>query len=180
MVKYVTKTEIMKKQIIFTLFFSFLFMTFYAEAQKKQKSPPAKVEKKIGDAMVRINYYQPSARERKIIGGLVPYGQVWRTGANNATTFEIDKDIKVEGQTLPKGKYALFTIPGENEWVIIFNKKYDQWGAFNYNEDDDVLRVKVKPEKSSEFIESFIIDVENNKDVVLGWENTKVRFQISD
>lgn len=170
----------MKKQIIFTLMAAFFLMTFQVEAQKKQKSPPAKVEKKVGDANVIIDYHRPSARERKIMGGLVPYGKVWRTGANNATVFEIDKDIKVEGQTLPKGKYALFTIPGEREWTVIFNKKHDQWGAFNYNEEDDVLRVKVKPEKSSEFIETFNIDVDDTDNVFIGWEDTVVRFKIED
>ncbi|MGK7388996.1 MAG: DUF2911 domain-containing protein [Candidatus Cyclobacteriaceae bacterium M2_1C_046] len=170
----------MKKQILLTLMAAFFLMTFQVEAQKKQKSPPVKVEKKVGDANLVINYFSPSARERKIMGGLVPYGKVWRTGANNATVFEVDKDIKVEGQTLPKGKYALFTIPGENEWTIIFNKKHDQWGAFNYNQEDDALRVKVKPEKTSEHIESFKIDVDDKDNVFLGWENTLVRFKIKN
>lgn len=167
----------MKKQILYFLLLGLFAVGFNAEAQKKQKSPKAKTEAKIGDATIVIDYFQPSARERKIMGGLVPYGQVWRTGANNATVFTVDRDIKVEGQTLPAGKYSLFTIPDKDEWTIIFNKKHDQWGAFNYNEEDDVLRVKVKPEKAPEFIETFNIG-SDEKGVILGWETTNVRFNI--
>jgi hypothetical protein len=85
--------------------------------------------------------------------------------------------VKVEGKPVAKGKYALFTIPGENEWVIIINKKID-WGAFKYNKDDDVLRVSVKPAKTDSFVETFNISIEKNN-VVLKWENTQVAFKIS-
>lgn len=169
----------MKKQYLLTLIAALFLFVFQAEAQKKMKSPPAKVEKRVGDANVKINYHRPSARERKIMGGLVPYGQVWRTGANNATVFEVDRDITVEGKPLPKGKYSLFTIPGEKEWTVIFNKKHDQWGAFNYNEDDDQLRVKVKPQKV-DHVESFTINVDEMDNVILSWENTAVKFKIED
>lgn len=152
---------------------------FTAEAQKKTKSPAAKAEGQVGEATITIDYFQPSARGRKIMGGLVPYGQVWRTGANNATVFTVDKDVKIEGQDLPAGKYSLFTIPDKDEWTIIFNEKADQWGAFNYNPEDDVLRVKVPAEQTGEFIETFNIDVENNQ-VVLGWENTQVKFDVEN
>jgi hypothetical protein len=169
----------MKSKILILFIAGFMAVSFNVEAQKKITSPAAKAEGKVGAANITIDYHQPSARERKIMGGLVPYGQVWRTGANNATVFTVDRDIKVEGQRLPKGKYALFTIPNEDEWTIIFNKKHDQWGAFNYNEEDDVLRVKVKPEKTDEFGETFTIDVKDNN-VVLFWENTKVNFKVEE
>lgn len=169
-----------KQAILFSFLGLMLLSVFQVEAQKKKRSPAATVEAKAGDAAVVINYHQPSARGRKIMGGLVPYGQVWRTGANNATTIEVDRDVMVEGQTLPKGKYALFTIPGKNEWIVIFNKKHDQWGHFNYNEEDDQLRVTVKPEKSSDYMESFVIDMANDGDVKLGWENTEVKFNIDN
>src|SRR6188768_4545868 len=103
-------------------------------AQDKPASPQATATGKIGAANVKIVYCQPSARGRKIMGGLVPYGEVWRTGANEATTIEFDKPVKIEGKDLPAGKYALFTIPNEKEWTIIFNKDVKQWGAFNYKE----------------------------------------------
>lgn len=153
--------------------------TFSAQAQKTSKSPAAKTQGKVGSATISIDYSQPTARERKVMGGLVPYGQVWRTGANNATVFSVDKPVKIEGQTLPAGKYALFTIPGQDEWVIIFNKKHDQWGAFNYNEEDDALRVSVQPEKSGQFVEAFTIGVDGGV-VNLAWEDTNVKFRVTE
>ena len=94
-----------------------------------QPVPQATVEGKIGAATVKIVYCQPSARGRKIMGGLVPYGEVWRTGANDATTIEFDKPVKIEGKDLAAGKYSLFSIPGENEWTIIINKDAKQMGC---------------------------------------------------
>ncbi|UII32565.1 DUF2911 domain-containing protein [Fulvivirga ulvae] len=148
-------------------------------AQKKMKSPPAQAKGQISGANVVIDYHQPSANGRTILGDLVPYDEVWRTGANNATTFEVDKDVKIEGQTLPKGKYALFTIPGKDEWTIIFNKNHNQWGSSNYDEAEDALRVNVKPTKTSKFVETFTINPEQDG-VVLSWENTKVKFKVAD
>ncbi|MCG8386849.1 MAG: DUF2911 domain-containing protein [Cytophagales bacterium] len=163
----------MKKVSI--LLFSVLVFAVQAHAQK---SPPAKAEGEISGASIKINYHQPSARGRTMIGGeKVPYGKVWRTGANNATTFEINKDIKVEGKKLAKGKYALFTIPGEKEWTIIFNSVPDQWGAYDYDESKDVLRVKVKGDKPAEYVETFTISMENNA-IAMAWENSLVKFDI--
>jgi hypothetical protein len=146
-------------------------------AQEKPASPQATATGKIGAANVKIVYCQPSARGRKIMGGLVPYGEVWRTGANEATTFEIDKPVKIEGKDLAAGKYSLFTIPGENEWTIIFNKDAKQWGAYKYKQEDDVLRVAVKPTKAAAPVETFNIAV-GKDDVQLKWENTAVAFKV--
>jgi len=148
-----------------------------AFAQDKPASPQATVEGKVGAANVKIVYCQPSARGRKVMGGLVPYGEVWRTGANDATTIEFDKPVKIEGKDLPAGKYALFTIPGENEWTIIINKDAKQWGAYSYKDKDDVLRVTVKPTKSSAAVETFNIAV-GKDDVQMKWENTAVAFKV--
>jgi hypothetical protein len=112
-----------------------------------------------------------------MIGGQDPYGKVWRTGANAATTIEFKKPVKIEGKNLPAGKYALFTIPNENEWTIIINKNYDQSGASNYDEKDDVLRVNVKPRKLDEFVETFTIAPEKDR-ISLRWENTEVAFKV--
>jgi hypothetical protein len=146
-------------------------------AQEKPASPQATATGKIGAANVKIVYCQPSARGRKIMGGLVPYGEVWRTGANEATTIEIDKPVKIEGKDLAAGKYSLFTIPGENEWTIIFNKDAKQWGAYKYKQEDDVLRVSVKPTKASAPVETFNIAV-GKDEVQLKWENTAVAFKV--
>jgi len=162
--------------------FTFLMLALvtavsFTLAQEKPASPQATATGKIGAANVKIVYCQPSARGRKIMGGLVPYGEVWRTGANEATTIEIDKPIKIEGKDLAAGKYSLFTIPGENEWTIIINKDAKQWGAYKYKQEDDVLRVAVKPTKTAAPVETLNIAV-GKDDVQLKWENTAVAFKI--
>ena len=145
--------------------------------EKKPSSPPATAEGTADGIKVRIDYHQPSMRGRKIMGGLVPYGQVWRTGANATTAIEFGGNVKIEGKALAAGKYGLYTIPGENEWTIIINKDI-KWGSYDYKEKGDVIRVNVKPGKTSAPVETFTIAVENNK-VVLRWENTEVAFKVS-
>jgi len=162
--------------------FTFLMLAFAtalssAVAQDKPASPQATAVGKIGASTVKIVYCQPSAKGRKIMGGLVPYGEVWRTGANEATTIEIDKPVKIEGKDLAPGKYSLFTIPGENEWTIIINKDAKQWGAYKYKTEDDVLRVAVKPGKTTGPVETFNIAV-GTDEVQLKWENTVVAFKV--
>ncbi|MBC6989888.1 DUF2911 domain-containing protein [Hymenobacter sp. BT491] len=149
------------------------------EDKSKRPSPPAKVSAMVGAANVTIDYSRPSMKGRKIFGGLEPYGKVWRTGANEATTFETSKDVKIEGQALPAGKYALFTIPGETEWTVIFNKTADQWGAFKYDAAQDALRVKVKPKKTAQPTEVFTINLDKSGKVSMLWENTEVDFTVS-
>jgi len=146
-------------------------------AQQATQSPASSATGKIGNATITITYGSPSVKGRAIWGELVPYGKVWRTGANKATTFETDADITVEGQPLKKGKYALFTIPEKNEWVIIFNKTTDQWGSFNYKQDDDVLRVKSKPTSSNESVEALKFEVGKNT-VTMKWEKLSVSFGV--
>ncbi len=140
-------------------------------------SPAAMVTGEINGATITINYSSPGVKDRTIWGGLVPYEKVWRAGANEATTFETSKDIKVEGKTLPAGKYAFFTIPGKSEWTIIFNNVPDQWGAFNYDESKDALRVTVKPVKSDEMMERLVYVIADNS-VALVWENLEVPISI--
>ena len=152
------------------------FTAWPVQAQQRT-SPKAEASGTVGGAKVDIVYCRPSADKREIMGGLVPYGQVWRTGANAATTIEFDKPVKIEGKSLPAGKYALFTIPNENEWTIILNKDFNQQGAYNYDEKKDALRVNVKPKKSGEYVETFTITPEKDR-VSLKWENTEVAFKV--
>lgn len=163
------------------LLFVFCASLFVVEAQsqeqKKPLSPKETVSGKVGGVDTEIVYCRPSARNRKMLGGNEPYGKVWRTGANAATTIEFEKPVKIEGKTLPAGKYALFTIPDEKEWTIIFNKDYNQQGAYNYDEKKDVLRVKVKPQKTEKFVETFTISPEKDR-VTLKWEDTLVAFKV--
>ncbi len=169
----------MKKQIFFPLLLVACFLAVTTMAQKdksKRPSPPAKAEGTIDGAKVVIDYSSPSVKGRKIFGDLEAYGKVWRTGANEATTFDVDKNVKIEGKDLPKGKYSLYSIPGEKEWVVIFNKVANQWGT-EYDESKDALRVTVKPSKTNKLIEKMNIAIEGNK-VVIRWENTQFAFAV--
>ncbi|MEZ4847469.1 MAG: DUF2911 domain-containing protein [Bacteroidia bacterium] len=108
-------------------------------------SPKKELKTTMSGADITIVYGSPSVKERTIWGELVPYGEVWRTGANEATTFETSAPISIGGQTLAAGKYGFFTVPDENDWTLIFNEVSDQWGAYNYDAGKDVMRVKVVP-----------------------------------
>lgn len=153
------------------------FFSLSSCAQNPPASPAATAKGKIGAANVTVNYSSPSVKGRKIYGELVPYGKVWRAGANNATTFETDKAIMVEGKTLPAGKYSFFVIPTESDWTVIFNKTADQWGAFKYDQSQDALRVTAKPKKSATLNERLAYAV-NKNGVVLKWENVELPVSI--
>ena len=150
----------------------------WAQDKNSRPSPPAQVSQKVENTNITISYGQPSVKGRKIWGELVPYGQVWRAGANEATTFEISQDVKVEGQILAEGKYGFFTIPNEKEWTIIFNKVPNQWGAFKYDDKQDALRVSVKPKKSSKFHEQLTYTISPKGTVAILWENLEVNFKV--
>jgi hypothetical protein len=138
-------------------------------------SPPMEAKGTFLGAQVAINYSSPSVKGRAIWGDLVPFGKVWRTGANEATTFETDKDLMIQGQKLPAGKYGLFTIPGETEWTWIFNSVWEQWGAYKYDESKDVLRIKSISKPSPVYHEQMTFLLEKDK-VSLYWENLSVSF----
>lgn len=154
-----------------------LVNTSFSQDKSQRASPPAEATGMVGDAKVMVNYSSPAVKGRTIFGDLVPNGEIWRAGANEATTIEVSKDVMVEGEKLAAGKYSLFTIPGEEEWTIIFNTVPEQWGAYKYDEKKDALRVTVKPQKSAEFAERLeYLVVENG--IILQWENTKVPVTI--
>jgi len=144
-------------------------------------SPKATVTQTVGVVDVTINYCRPSVRGRAIWGALVPYGQVWRTGANEATTITFNDDVTVEGTKLPAGTYGLFTLPGAEEWEVIFNKGAKQWGAYSYKAADDVLRIKVKPQ-AADFSElmtfSFPSITPESLQVALAWEKLRIAFTL--
>lgn len=131
-----------------------------------------------GDS-VKINYHSPGVRKRVIWGGLVPYDEVWVTGAHDATTIEIGKPFIVGGKELPAGKYAFFTIPGKNEWLVIINKQWKQHLATEYDEKEDVVRIKVKPKKNihTERLQYFIENSKgNNGKIAVAWEKIRIEF----
>jgi hypothetical protein len=145
-------------------------------------SPSSKVTQTVGLTDITISYSRPSVKDRVIFGDLVPFGKIWRTGANSATKVEFSDSVTIEGKSIKAGTYALFTIPGKDEWTIIFNSNINQSGTGDYKESEDVLRVNVKPEKLSEKVESFRIDVNNIKsasaNIELAWENTIVKCKV--
>ncbi|GHA66930.1 DUF2911 domain-containing protein [Pontibacter akesuensis] len=155
----------------------FLSVSAYAQDAKPKASPPATTTGKVGDATVTVNYSSPSVKGREVWGGLVPYGKVWRAGANEATTVTVDKPVLVEGKQLPAGTYSFYAIPGEEEWTVIFNKTAKQWGT-QYDEKQDALRVQVKPVKSATMNERLKYDV-TDKGLVLQWENLEVPVAIT-
>jgi hypothetical protein len=133
-----------------------------------------------GDS-IKINYHSPGVRKRIIWGGLVPYDEVWVTGAHDATTLEIGKAFVVGGKEIPAGKYAIFTIPGKSEWTVIINKHWKQHLATEYDEKDDVIRLKIKPKKNAhtERLQYFITDNKNGKTTIaVAWEKVKISFDI--
>ncbi|UOR06860.1 DUF2911 domain-containing protein [Hymenobacter aerilatus] len=146
--------------------------------KSKRPSPPATASATVGGTKVMIEYSQPSVKGREIFGVLEPYGKVWRTGANEATTFMVSKDVKINGQALPAGTYGLFSIPGKDEWTIIFNKTAKQWGAYEYDEKQDALRVKVKPTTLKQPVERFTITAANSGKVTMQWATTGVEFTV--
>ena len=141
-------------------------------------SPRKEMKGTIGGTQVAVNYSSPSVKGRKIWGSLVPNGKVWRTGADEATTIEFSTDVKVEGQDLKAGKYSLFTIPSDGKWTVIFNEVSDQWGAYNYDESKDVLRVEVGTQAAKGMAEAMDFVIQGDA-VVLHWENLNVLINIS-
>ena len=145
------------------------------DSQRKSKN--GRTEGTVAGVQVRLDYGRPAVQGRAIFGALVPYGKVWRTGADEATTITFGRDVAIEGQRLAAGTYALFTIPGADEWTVIFNRTAQQWGAFKYQEAEDALRVKVKP-GTTEAVEQldFVLDGDR---VVLRWEKVAVGFRVA-
>ncbi|MEN9684631.1 MAG: hypothetical protein RLZZ28_417 [Bacteroidota bacterium] len=174
----------MKKLLVYSLFAALLLGTINVNAQTEDKSkrpsPPAKLRQTINTGLtITIDYSQPSVKGRTIGKDLEPMnGQIWRAGANEATVFELSKNAKVEGKELPAGKYAFFTIAGDTEWTLIFNKTFDQWGAEAYKQEDDALRVKVAPGKSKNFSERLFYTVGKDGKVSLIWGDLSIPFTI--
>lgn len=135
------------------------------------------------EALIRVTYSRPAKNGRDVFVKLAPYGKVWRTGANENTEIKLYKDATINGQKLQAGTYALYTIPGETEWTIIFNSEVDYWGAYSYQQKSDVLRVTVPSKKVNETIEYFSIQFTKNgangASMNLGWENTVVTVPFS-
>lgn len=144
---------------------------------KKVVSPPGSADVTLKGQQITITYGRPSMRGRKIMGELVPYGKVWRTGANEATTLTTPVDLDIGGTNVPAGKYTLWTLPSEGTWKLIINKQTGQWGT-EYSEDQDLARVDMQKSQTSAPVEQFTMSWkktgDDRADLVLEWENTRV------
>ncbi len=170
----------MKSALLSVIFFSFLLLSdaFSQSLPEPRQSPVGLTRMIIDDCYVKVIYGRPSVREREIFGSLVPFGEVWRTGANEATELTTTGDITFGGNHLPAGTYSMFTIPGENSWTIILNEQLGQWGSYTYSQDRDVFRIQADVQKTDEKTEMFTILLESNTNstgtMTMEWEHTRI------
>lgn len=165
----------MKKLIL--LFLIPILTINFSIAQKKRVSPREIVSGQINQVNIKIDYGSPSVKNRKIWGGLVPFNQIWRAGANESTTFEFDNDVIIENEKIPAGKYSFFVIPNEMECTVVFNKDHKQWGAYNYDINKDQLRINVKPKVLSESTEKLVYIIYESY-ISLKWSTWTINFNI--
>jgi Protein of unknown function (DUF2911) len=170
------------KKLLTLLVASVLFCTAQAQIKAPQPSPTGKITQTVGLTDISIEYSRPSAKGRKVFGGLVPFNELWRSGANASTKITFSENVKIAGNDLPKGTYALYTIPGEKEWTVIIHKNITHWGSDDYKQEEDAFRFVVKPSSLSNTLETLTMQVENIKnascDLTLSWENTIVAIPV--
>lgn len=163
------------------IFMAFLLAALPALAQREDDADRAskngKVEGMIDGVTITLEYGRPKVKGRTIWGELVPYGKVWRTGADEATTITFSADVEIGGQKLAAGTYALFTEPGEQDWTVIFNKVAKQWGSFRHDAGQDALRVTVAPKPIGEHVEEMEFVIVDSW-VALQWEKLAVPFEV--
>lgn len=175
----------MKKVLFFLVIIAMTSFSATAQINAPAASPEAILTQVVGLTTIKIEYSRPGLKGRQMFGGLLPYGEMWRTGANAATKITIGDNAQIHDNDVPAGTYALYTIPGEEEWTIIFHKNTTHWGigGKNYKKSEDAFRFKVKPTRLAEKVETFTIDINNirsdNASIDLMWENTKVSFTIN-
>lgn len=176
----------MKKLYIYVFVILITGNCFKSNAQAPripEASPTQTIIQDFGLGKITIVYSRPAVKGRVIFGGINPYGQVWRTGANAATTISFTENVIIEGHSVPAGTYSLFSIPDKDEWTIILNKTAKQWGAYEYRAEDDLLRFKIKPVYLAEKRESFTIQFANetthSADLHLVWDHTGVYIKLN-
>lgn len=172
----------MYKYLSIFLFASLLFNSGFSQ-DLPQPSQFGTITQQVGLTEITVEYSRPSVKDRVIFGDLVPYGEMWRTGANASTKIEFSKNVKIKGKEIPAGKYALYTIPGAKEWTIVIHKNTDHWGVGgdDYKQEEDLTRFNVKAE-SNPFTETFTVNIGHVKNdkchIELIWEKTKVKFEV--
>jgi tetratricopeptide (TPR) repeat protein len=170
----------MKKILLLSAIFCYSFIS--AQIKSPQPSPTATINQKVGVSNISVEYSRPGAKEREIFGGLVSYGEMWRTGANKATKITFNENCVFGGAKVKKGSYSLFTIPGEKDWTILLNKNTELWGVGEYDEEKQVCSIVAKAIKTKDFTESFTIDFGTFQSFTaimsLKWANTKIDIKI--
>ncbi len=171
-----------RNQFTYSLITALLAFAGFAGAQGgRMSSPRAKAEVNLKGADVTVDYGRPSVRGRKIMGGLVPYGEVWRTGANEATGFVTTSDLLIGNTPVPAGKYTLYSLPSEGGWKLIVNRQTGQWGT-EYDQSQDLARIDMKESKTESPVEQFLISFKktgaDQADLVMDWEHTRVSVVI--
>lgn len=171
------------------LFAAAIAVLCFASASNAQglKMPQASstqvITQEFGLGQISLTYSRPSVKGRVIFGGLVPFGSVWRTGANNATVIKFTDDVKMNGNVIPAGEYGFFTMPGKDEWTVIISKGSKQWGSYAYKEADDLVRFKVKPTLLKDKVETFTIQFTHvyptSAQMLLTWDNTSVAVDLT-
>ena len=149
-----------------------------AQDKSNRPSPPAQVEASIDGLKIIVDYSRPSVKGREIFGNLEPYGKVWRTGANETTWIDFSEDVKINGKSVAKGRYGLYTIPNKDKWTIIINSTWKDWGAYKYDSSKDVARVEVAANNKAPFQEQFLIGIDDSGNVSLSWDSTSVSFKV--
>jgi len=175
----------MKRTALVLLFV--LSITLFAAAQQdksKRPSPPAQTQCKLPDGKtITTDYSSPRAKGRQIFGGLVPYNEVWRTGANEATTFVTTANLNVQGKDVPAGSYTIFTVPAQDKWMLIINKKTGEWGIPYHYESDELVRVPMQVGKTSGPVENFTINYDQSGGgctLQISWENTQASVKFTE
>ena len=174
----------MKATLLIAIFISLVQFGFGQDLKVPTLSPLSEVTQEVALTQVKLTYSRPSAKGRKVFGGLVPFNEVWRTGANASTKLTFTEDVKIEGNALKAGTYALYTIPGETEWTVIIhtNTKHRSIAGDVYKPAEDAFRFKAKPGRTSNFVESFTIGFSDitasSVSIYVAWENTRIKFRI--
>lgn len=177
----------MKKKFLALLTAGVFFVSIQqsqAQAKLPQASSSTTIEQGIGIKKVTLTYQRPNLNDRVIFGGLEPYDQVWRTGANNIPSITFEEEVTIEGNKVPAGTYGIFSIPKKSgDWTVILSKNANQWGAYQYKQEEDFLRFPAKAKKLNDKVETFTMAFENVKpngaDLSFAWENSKVSFHIT-
>ena len=170
------------KKLLLAVFAAGTFYFTDAQLNTPQPSPTTSVKQNFGLSNIELSYSRPSMKGRKIFGDLVPYGKVWRTGANNATTISFGDEVTIGGKKIPAGKYGLVTIPDNKNWAIIISKQTDITGPAGYKEENDIVRVNATPKKLDSKVETFTMEFSNISpskcDLEISWDNTMVSLPI--